>query len=99
MISRPSFEVLIIVLPYLPAPSLNLVTNLELSVQKRCKDLRWEVAGANVYPGVFVYLTTEKLAAISAFLANDLGALHIPRVVDQQRASFATGKILGLVKA
>ncbi len=32
------------------------------------------VGGADIYPGVFVHLPAQELAAVSAFLAQDLGA-------------------------
>jgi len=63
------------------------------------QDIRREITGANVNPRVLVYLPTEEAAAVCAFLPDDFSTLNILRIVNQQRAAFAAGKIFGLMKA
>src|SRR5206468_9081665 len=57
-----------------------------------------EIAGAKIDPGVLVDLPAEEAAAVGTFFADDLGALDVCRIVDQQRAPFAAGEIFGFVK-
>ncbi len=74
-------------------------SRLQLRQQEGRQDIGRQVAGADVHPGVLVHLAAEEAAAVGAFLADDLGALDVAWVVDQQRAALAAGEVLGLVEA
>ncbi len=81
------------------ADGLDMRVGLELRQEEGCQEIGGQVAGADIHPGVFIYLAAEEAAAIGAFLSDDLGAFHILGVVDQQGAALAAGEVLGLVKA
>ena len=95
---RPIFEVFIVEAPNPLAMGLDLFSVFQLGIQKRGQDIRRQVGGANVYPGVLVHLAAEEAAAIGAFLADDLGALDERRIVDQQCPSLAAREVLGFVE-
>src|SRR5437899_2764907 len=52
----PCYE-LVVPLEYLPAPPLNFVPRLELSVQEGGQQIGQHVAGPDIVPGVFVDLS------------------------------------------
>src|SRR5574341_574295 len=77
---------------------LDFLTLLKLAVEKRRQNIGWKVGGTEVHPGVFVHLAAEEAGAVGAFLADDLGALDKFRVIDNQRAAFPAGEVLGLME-
>src|SRR5258706_16071718 len=82
-----------------PLPTrLNLAPGLKLTEKKRGQHIAHHVARTDVHPGVFVHLPAEKTATVRALLADDLRALDELRVVDQERAAFATGDVFCFVK-
>jgi len=96
---RPVAQAGLVGVPDLAPPGLDALRGFKLGTQERGQQLRREVAGADVHPGVLVDLPAEEAAAIRTLLADDLGPLHVPRVVDQQRAALPADDVLGLVKA
>ena len=55
--------------------------------------------GADVHPSIFIHLPPVEAAAIRALFADDFGALHHARIVEDDRAALAHGVVLGLVEA
>src|SRR5271166_2720815 len=96
--SSPVGEFKVVTFPDLPPPGLNAWPDFQLRKKKRRQDVAHDIAGANIHPSVLVYLASEKQAAVGAFLTNDLGALDIGRIVDEQRTAFAASDVFGLVK-
>src|SRR6266436_1557506 len=96
---RPLTQFAIIAFPNSLSGLLDLFACLELSKKECGKHVGRKIARSHINPGVFVHLAPQKAGAIGAFLPYDLGALDIATVVDEQRAAFATGKVLRLVEA
>ena len=46
----------------------------QLRPQVRSLQIGHQIAGANIAPGIFIDLTTEELAAVSALFTDDLGS-------------------------
>ena len=98
--TSPHAEFLSVTSPDRLAPSLNLVTRLELRQQIGGEDARTAGSSSRRPPSVYLIdLAAEEPAAVGALLAEDLGPLDEARVVDQQRAALAAGDVLGLVEA
>src|SRR6266550_7371292 len=89
----------VIIMPNPPSLVLNLISRFKLRIKKRRQKIRWQVTRPQVQPRVLIHLPAKEAAAVGSFLSNDLGAIEVSRIVDDQRAAFATGEILGLVKA
>ncbi len=70
----------------------------KLPVEESRQQIRRQVGRANVHPAIFIHLAAEETRAIGAFFADDLCPLDKLRVVDQQRASFAAGEVLGFME-
>src|SRR6516162_11801628 len=87
-----------ITFPDMPPPGLNAWPNFQLGEKKRRQHVAHDIAGANIHPGVLVHLSSEKHAAVGTFLTNDLGALDVGRIVDQQRTAFSATDVFCLVK-
>ncbi len=88
----------VIVAPDASPLTLDLISGLQLGIQKGRQDVGGQIARTNVHPGIFVHLTAEEAAAVGAFFTNDLSALDKARGVDQSRAALAAGEILGFVE-
>jgi len=69
-----------------------------LSPEEGGNQFAGEVGGTDVDPGVLVDLTAEELAAVGALFADDLGAVGVGRIIDQQGATFAGDDILGFME-
>ena len=95
---RPVAQVLVIILPNALPLRLDGLPCFQLGVEKGRQHVAHHITRADVHPGIFVHLSAKKPAAIGPFLANDLGALNQTRVVDEQRAAFAAGDVLGFMK-
>jgi len=76
----------------------DLIGVFELRIQKSADQFAWQIRRTNIHPGVFVHFAPEKLAAVGAFLADDLGATGEACIVYQQRATLAADDVLGLMK-
>src|SRR5687768_1969267 len=87
----PIVESHVIHFPDLPAMQLNFLALLELSQQKGCQDIGWQIGGAYVHPGIFIHLPAEEAGAICPFLTDDLRPLHQGWIVDHQSAALSTG--------
>src|SRR5215212_5608419 len=95
----PVLKMLVVIIPNALPLRLNLLAGLELGIQESGEHLRWKITGAQVNPGVLVYLAAEEAAAVGAFLPDNLRALHVNRVVYEERATLTADKVLGLVEA
>src|ERR1035441_1969552 len=96
---RPFLEAVKIEIPHVLAARLDLFPRFYLGVQKRSQHVGRQIAGSKIDPTIPVYLTTEEPAAIGSLLPQNLGALDVGWIVDQQRAPFAAREILGFMKA
>ena len=67
----PVREVLRVPAPDRSAHFLDSCPFLELAKQERRKEVRGQIAGAEVDPRVFVDLTLKELGPVGALLAND----------------------------
>src|SRR5438876_8050606 len=94
----PVIKVIVVILPNPLTPGLNQFTRFQLSVKEGCENLRRQITRADVDPCVLVRFAAKETAAIGSFFPNDFGAFDMLRIVNQQRAAFAAGKILGLVE-
>src|SRR5262245_1484088 len=91
-------QALIIVVPNLFAFYLDLFSGFKLSIEKRCKNIRWQEAGTDIHPCVLVDLPAKKAASISSFLSNNLGTFNVLRTIDNESAAFTAREVLGLMK-
>src|SRR6516225_4294918 len=85
--------------PDFSSPRLNLIAVFELRAEKCGQQVRGEIARPDVYPGVLVHLAAEESASIGSLFPKNFGALVKLGIIDQQRAAFSAGEILGLVEA
>ncbi len=81
-------------LPQREALLINTIRRLQLRPQVGRLQIRHQIAGANIAPGIFIHLATEELAAIGALLTNNLSAFNQRPVVDQRRTAFAPGGVV-----
>src|SRR5262249_59021110 len=95
---RPLRQGAMVNLPKLTPPLLNLRPDFKLRKEEGGQNVRWQVARADVHPSVFVHLAAEEARAVGALFADDLRALDVVGIVDQQRTALAAGDVLGLVK-
>src|SRR5262249_2228651 len=77
---------------------LNLIAVFEFCAEERRQQVRGQITRPNIDPGVLVGLAPEKSAPVCSLFPKDLGPLIQVRIVDQQRATFSTGEILGFME-
>src|SRR5258706_14681707 len=94
----PIVQAIAITRPYLLPPSLDPVPCFQLTIKKCRQKVRWQIAGTDINPGVFVYLPAKEPIAICPFFTYDFRTLNIFWIIDQQGTALATSKILGLMK-
>ncbi len=98
--ARQRGQRIVIGLPQGQTLLVNAICRFQLRPQVRRLQIRHQVAGADITPGIFIYLPAEELATVGAFLADDLRALHQGAIVNQGRAAFtACGVVFGFVEA
>jgi hypothetical protein len=71
----------------------------ELGEEEGGRQVGHDVAGAEVDPGVFVDLPAEEAGAVGALFPEYFGAGVELEIVDEERAAFAAGVVLGFVEA
>ena len=89
---------LTIELPRTPAFVVDGIGLLELRVEERCIEVARQERRADVDPRVLVDLPLQELRTVRAFLADDLRARDILRMVDDERAALAHAVVLRLVE-
>src|ERR1700754_840942 len=99
MLACPGCKRDLVAIEHTPASRLDQLTGIQLFEQKCRQNPRGQIARADVAPSVLVDQAAVEARAIGAFFANDLGALGEALVIDQERAAFAAGEVLGLVEA
>src|ERR1700722_6120970 len=96
---RPVPELFEVCVPDPPADAIDFGAFFQLGVQECGQQIRRKITRTDVNPGILVYLSPKKAAAVGSFLADDFGALNECSVVDHQRATLATDRVLSFVKA
>src|ERR1019366_10394025 len=94
----PTGEFRMVALPDAAALDLNAIPYLELCKEECGQHVAHDIAGADIHPRIFVHLTAKKSRPVGALLTDDLGTLDELVVVDEQRATLATGDVFGFVK-
>ena len=77
---------------------VDLICMEQLRPQVGRIQLAGQVAVAKIDPGVLVHLAAEELGAVGAFFAQDLRALVVVRIVDDQRTALAHRVVFRLVE-
>src|SRR5688572_18018398 len=98
MLGCPIFESGSINLPHLLAMELNFLALFKLGIEKGSQHVRRQIGRANIYPRIFIDLPAEESRAICPFFAYDLCPFHYISIIYDERATFATGEVLCLVK-
>ena len=91
-------ECLTVAVPAGQAVLVDLVSMQQLSPQVGSVQLAGQVAVTKIHPGVLVHLAAEELGAVGALFAQDLGALVIIGVVDDESAALAHRVVFRLVE-
>ena len=96
---RKRLQLLIVEVPRGQAVVVDLVRALELR-PKICRvEVALQVGAAGIDPGVLVHLPAEEALAVRALLADNLGALDVFRLVNDDGAALPHRVVLGLVEA
>ena len=91
---RQRQETVVVLLPQCQTALVDAFRHFQLAPQVGGLQVRHQIAGADVAPGIFVDLTTEELAAVGALLADDFRPIDQSRIVHQRRTTFAAGGIV-----
>src|SRR5690606_8826886 len=91
-------ELVLVGLPNVSSPLLDLISYLELCVEVGGVELTREVARADVDPGVLNDLAPEEARAVGAFLPQEFCSFGEAWIIDDEGAAFATGEVLGVVE-
>lgn len=91
---RQRQEAVIVLLPQCQTALVDAFRHFQLAPQVSGLQVRHQIAGTDVAPGIFVHLTTEELAAVGALLADDFRPIDQSRIVHQRRAAFAAGGVV-----
>ena len=84
--------------PGLQAVGIYLVGYLQLRPQVGRVEVALQVGASPIHPGIPIHLPAEEALTISALLANDLGAVDVLGVVDDECPALTHGIVLGLVE-
>src|SRR5262249_45744859 len=77
----------------------DVVTAFELTEEERGEHFAEPERRSDVDPRVLVDEAVEELAAVGALVEEDVGAIHVGRIVHHERAAFAADEVLRLVEA
>ena len=87
-------EAVVVLLPQCQTALVDAFRHFQLAPQVSGLQVRHQIAGTDVAPGIFIDLATEELAAVGAFLADDFRPIDQGRIVHQRRAAFAAGGVV-----
>ena len=89
----------IIVFPGSHTVCVNLIGYLKLCPEIGSIHIAWKIGRAGFHPGIFVYLTPEKLTPVGSLLADNLSFFRVLRVADKKASAFTHTVVFRLVEA
>ena len=92
------FKRIVVLVPRREAVVVNHIRFLKLSPEVSGIHIAGKVGRAGLNPGVFVNLTAQEAASVSALLADNLGKLNVFFILDKESAALAHAVVFSLVE-